>query len=142
VKGRHDLADDETRDQPGDQRCSKRDGEQGDPRRRHRLRRHARRVDDAELRAACILHALADRCGLSTLEQRLVGPLLDVVVAADLRVLGFDKVKLYDGAWAEWGAERNAAKFPVEPLAVGNDPHPAPAAVYRDGGPTMKRTDM
>lgn len=39
-----------------------------------------------------------------------------------LRVLGFDKVKLYDGAWAEWGAERNAAMFPVEPLAVGDLP--------------------
>jgi thiosulfate/3-mercaptopyruvate sulfurtransferase len=44
-----------------------------------------------------------------------------------LRVLGFDKVRLYDGAWAEWGAERNAATFPVEPLAVGDDPQPRPA---------------
>lgn len=37
----------------------------------------------------------------------------------------FRLVKLYDGAWAEEvGAERNAAKFPVEPLAVGTDPTP------------------
>ena len=39
-----------------------------------------------------------------------------------LRVLGFDKAKLYDGAWAEWGAARNEARFPVEPLAVGEVP--------------------
>jgi thiosulfate/3-mercaptopyruvate sulfurtransferase len=39
-----------------------------------------------------------------------------------LRVLGFDKAKLYDGSWAEWGAERNAAIYPVEPLAVGEEP--------------------
>jgi thiosulfate/3-mercaptopyruvate sulfurtransferase len=45
-----------------------------------------------------------------------------------LRVLGFNRAKLYDGAWAEWGAERNAAMYPVEPLAVGDDPRPRPAA--------------
>lgn len=39
-----------------------------------------------------------------------------------LRVLGFDNARLYDGAWAEWGAARNAGRFPVEPLAVGDMP--------------------
>lgn len=52
-----------------------------------------------------------------------------------LRVLGFNKAKLYDGAWAEWGATRNVARFPVEPLAVGLGPDrsPPPAAAT---GPT------
>ena len=56
----------------------------------HRLRRHARWIDDAELRAAGVLHTLTDRRGLPTLQQRLVGLLLDIVVAIDLSELGFD----------------------------------------------------
>ena len=46
-----------------------------------------------------------------------------------LRVLGFDKAKLYDGAWAEWGASRNAGQYPVEPLAVGDAPDPGALSV-------------
>ena len=36
------------------------------------------------------LHTLADRSGLPALQQRLVGLLLDIVVAIDLGELGFD----------------------------------------------------
>lgn len=41
-----------------------------------------------------------------------------------MRVLGYDKVRLYDGSWAEWGANRPGTPYEVEPLAVGNDPQP------------------
>lgn len=42
-----------------------------------------------------------------------------------LRVLGYTNVRLYDGAWAEWGLSRPGTPYQVEPLAVGNDPEPA-----------------
>jgi thiosulfate/3-mercaptopyruvate sulfurtransferase len=42
-----------------------------------------------------------------------------------MRVLGYDKVRLYDGSWAEWGADRPGTPYDVEPLAVGYDPQPA-----------------
>ena len=57
-----------------------------DARRRNRIRRHARRIDDAELRAAGVLHAHAHRRGLPPCKERLVGLFLDVVVAVELRV--------------------------------------------------------
>ncbi len=44
-----------------------------------------------------------------------------------LRVLGYTNVRLYDGAWAEWGANRPGTPYQVEPLAVGNDPLPGTA---------------
>lgn len=45
-----------------------------------------------------------------------------------LRILGYTNVRLYDGAWAEWGANRPGTPYQVEPLAVGNDPGPVVAA--------------
>lgn len=39
-----------------------------------------------------------------------------------LRVLGYQKVRLYDGSWAEWGAVRPGTPFKIEPLAVGDAP--------------------
>jgi len=49
-----------------------------------------------------------------------------------LRVLGYANVRLYDGAWAEWGANRPGTPYQVEPLAVGADPVPV-AALPRTG---------
>ena len=45
-----------------------------------------------------------------------------------MRVLGYDKVRLYDGSWAEWGANVPGTPYDVEPLAVGADPEPLGAA--------------
>jgi thiosulfate/3-mercaptopyruvate sulfurtransferase len=45
-----------------------------------------------------------------------------------LRVLGYTNVRLYDGAWAEWGANRPGTPYQVEPLAVGTDPAPVAGA--------------
>ena len=72
------------------ERREQRDAQQREAVRRHRLRRDARRIDDAELRAAGVLHADAHRRRLAPGEQRLVGLLLDVVVAVELRELGLD----------------------------------------------------
>ncbi len=44
-----------------------------------------------------------------------------------LRLLGYTNVRLYDGAWAEWGANRPGTPYQVEPLAVGADPVPVAA---------------
>lgn len=43
-----------------------------------------------------------------------------------LRVLGYEGVKLYDGSWAEWGANRPGTPYPIEPLAVGARPPARP----------------
>jgi thiosulfate/3-mercaptopyruvate sulfurtransferase len=49
-----------------------------------------------------------------------------------LRILGYSNVRLYDGAWAEWGANRPGTPYQVEPLAVGADP--APVAIVSSTG--------
>lgn len=41
-----------------------------------------------------------------------------------MRVLGYENVKLYDGSWAEWGANRPDNPYRIEPLAVGAAPDP------------------
>jgi len=51
-----------------------------------------------------------------------------------LRVLGYKDVRLYDGSWAEWGANVPDAPYTVEPLAVGDAPPDAPAAVIAQSG--------
>ena len=49
-----------------------------------------------------------------------------------LRVLSYTNVRLYDGAWAEWGANRPGTPYQIEPLAVGADL--APIAVAPGSG--------
>lgn len=45
-----------------------------------------------------------------------------------LRVLGYTNVRLYDGSWAEWGANAPNTPYTIEPLAVGAAPEDAPTA--------------
>lgn len=45
-----------------------------------------------------------------------------------LRVLGYTNVRLYDGSWAEWGANIPNTPYTIEPLAVGDMPPNAPTA--------------
>lgn len=51
-----------------------------------------------------------------------------------LRVLGYKDVRLYDGSWAEWGANAPNTPYTVEPLAVGDAPQDTPAVVIAQGG--------
>lgn len=50
-----------------------------------------------------------------------------------LRVLGYKNVRLYDGSWAEWGANVPNTPYTVEPLAVGTAPQEAPVAIIAQG---------
>lgn len=51
-----------------------------------------------------------------------------------LRVLGYRNVRLYDGSWAEWGANVPDTPYTVEPLAVGDAPGgPSAAAIVPAG---------
>jgi len=51
-----------------------------------------------------------------------------------LRVLGYTNVRLYDGSWAEWGANTPNTPYTVEPLAVGDAPQEVPLAAIAQGG--------
>ncbi len=70
--------------------ASKRVPEQRDAIRRDRLRRDARRVDHPKLRATRVLYVHAHAGGLAPPQQTLVGLLLDVVVAVELRIFLLD----------------------------------------------------
>lgn len=64
------------------------------------------------------------------LEQEIVIYALTGVDAAQtfwtMRLLGYQQVKIYNGAWAEWGAAVPGTPYRIEPLAVGASPLPCP----------------
>jgi thiosulfate/3-mercaptopyruvate sulfurtransferase len=52
-----------------------------------------------------------------------------------LRVLGYTNVRLYDGAWAQWGANVPNTPYTVEPLAVGDAPQDVAPVIAQAGTP-------
>ncbi len=68
------------------------------------------------------LPVVYSRFGLRKDQEIIVYALTGVEAAQTfwtLRVLGYERVKIYNGSWAEWGAVVPGTPYPIEPLAVG-----------------------